>query len=142
MTPKLIIGLGNPGAEYENTYHNVGALAVEELAKTITEDATPVWKNHKKLFSYFSNLQSPISNLIFIRPLVFMNESGLAVKEALKKFNIMPEDLIVIHDDSDLAIGKFKISRGQSSAGHKGVQSIIGRLGTQEFERIKIGVRE
>jgi PTH1 family peptidyl-tRNA hydrolase len=142
MTPKLIIGLGNPGAEYENTYHNVGALAVEELAGASSEGRGLNWKTHKKIFSYLSNLQSPISNLIFIRSLVFMNESGLAAKEALKKFNAVPEDLIVIHDDSDLVLGEFKISRGQSSAGHKGVQSVIDHLGTSEFERIRIGIRE
>jgi len=138
----IILGLGNPGAEYEHTYHNAGALAVEQLAKAPGEGGEPRWKAHKKLFVYFSNLQPPTSNLIFIRPLVFMNESGLAAKEALKKFNAAPEDLAVIHDDSDLPLGEYKISRGQGSAGHKGVQSVIDHLGTSAFERIRIGIRE
>lgn len=138
---RLIIGLGNPGPEFENTYHNVGVLALEYLAKSPADGGKLEWKSHKKLFGY-SNFKLQTSNFVFIRPLTFMNESGLAAKEALKKFNAAPEDLIVIHDDSDLALGKFKIAGGQRSAGHKGVQSVIDHVGTQDFERVKIGIRE
>ncbi|MDE2019360.1 MAG: aminoacyl-tRNA hydrolase [Patescibacteria group bacterium] len=143
--PQIIIGLGNPGAEFENTYHNAGVLAVEHLAQKLENGEWRMengWKTHKKLFDYSSPLPARLPTLILIRPLTFMNESGLAAKEALKKFRAAPENLTIIHDDSDLALGEFKITRGQNSAGHKGVQSVIDHLGTKEFGRIKIGIRE
>ncbi len=141
---KIILGLGNPGAEFENTYHNAGALAVRYLANSLANDADLKWKTYKKLFSYVCvnpSMSHVACRMSLIVPLAFMNESGFATKEALKKFNAVPEDLTVIHDDSDLPLGEFKISRSQSSAGHKGVQSVIDFLGTKDFQRIRIGVR-
>lgn len=132
--PYLIIGLGNPGVEFENTYHNVGFLAVDAILAN-NEEPRP-WKTHKKLFSY-----ARARNLVFVKPLTFMNESGIAVKEALKKFGVPPEKLVVIHDESDLAIGNLKFSIGKNAAGHNGVQSIMNHIGTKEFQRIRIGVR-
>ncbi len=127
---RIFIGLGNPGKEYENTYHNAGLLAVDQLA-----DAP--FKKHKGLFEY-----TTAPDAVFIRPLTYMNESGSAAREALKKFNARAEDLTVIHDESDLPLGTFKVSKGRGAAGHKGVQSIIDALGTNEFTRIRIGIRD
>jgi peptidyl-tRNA hydrolase, PTH1 family len=145
---QLIIGLGNPGPEFENTYHNAGMMAVQYLANPLIKDGKPAWKTHKKLFSYARVEPSvplvpcPVSPVfILILPLTFMNESGLAAKEAIKKFNAAPEDLTVIHDDSDLPLGESKTSRNQGAAGHKGVQSVIDHIGTKDFKRIRIGVR-
>jgi PTH1 family peptidyl-tRNA hydrolase len=130
----LLVGLGNPGAEFEHTYHNVGFLALDAIAAE-TENA-PVWKAHRKLFSY-----AHAGEVVLVKPLTFMNESGIAVAEALKKFGADATELTVLHDESDLVVGDFKISIGKNAAGHRGVQSIIDHLGTNEFQRVRIGIR-
>lgn len=128
---KIFVGLGNPGEEYANTYHNVGWLALAKLTP-----ANLLFTTHKKLFKY-----AEADGTIFVWPLTFMNESGKAVREAIKKFKAKPEDLVVFQDDSDLTVGNYKISFARSSAGHKGVQSIIDALKTNAFERVRIGIR-
>ena len=127
---KIVVGLGNPGKEYDGTYHNVGTLAVRTIA------GEGGWKPYKKLFSYALR-----RNTAFVLPLIFMNESGRAVAEALKKFRAEPADLVVIHDESDLPLGACKISTGRGSAGHKGVQSVMDALGSKAFARVRIGIR-
>jgi peptidyl-tRNA hydrolase, PTH1 family len=128
---KIFVGLGNPGEEYANTYHNVGWLA---LVKLVPDDSPRA--SYKKLFEY-----AEADGVVFVWPLTFMNESGKAVREALKKFKAKPEDLVVFQDDSDLTVGNYKISFARSSAGHKGTQSIIDALKTNAFERVRIGIR-
>ncbi len=128
---KLVVGLGNPGPEFANTYHNAGALAVRAMAGGLA------WKSHKKLFSY----AAAADGTTFILPLVFMNESGRAVREAMKKFKAAPEDLTVIHDDSDLPLGAYKVSIGRGAAGHKGARSVMDALRSKDFTRIRIGIR-
>jgi peptidyl-tRNA hydrolase, PTH1 family len=93
-------------------------------------------KKYKEFFEYIEG-----DRVIFVWPLTYMNESGRAVREALKKFGTQPADLIVIHDDSDLTIGNYKLSFARSSAGHKGVQSVIDTLTTNAFTRVRIGIR-
>ncbi len=132
----LIIGLGNPGADYADTYHNAGTLALDMLATSLSDGKTPHWETHKKLFAYIK-----IHNWIFAKPLTFMNVSGAAVCEAARKFNIPPEHIIVLHDDSDLLLGTWKISRARGAAGHHGIESIVAALGTNDFTRIRIGIR-
>ncbi len=131
---KLIAGLGNPGEEYAETYHNVGIIALEETIKNLKDGAAP-----KKFRDIFINHKS--GGKIFLKPLCFMNESGGTLKTALKHFGIKPEDLLVIHDDSDIEIGNFKLSFGRNSGGHKGVESIIKSLRTKNFWRFRIGIR-
>jgi PTH1 family peptidyl-tRNA hydrolase len=139
---KLLVGLGNPDKEYENTYHNVGALMLVYMKKpqalnNLTKEVQEItWVKHKDLFEYVE-----ADDAIFVRPMTYMNESGKAVREAMKKFGAKPEDLTIIHDDSDIIIGNYKISFARSSAGHKGVQSIIDALKTNAFTRIRIGIR-
>lgn len=128
---KLIVGLGNPGAVYENTYHNAGALAVRAVA------GDPAWKTHKKLFSYAREGEN-----VFVVPLVFMNDAGRAVKEAAKKFKAAPADIVIIHDESDLPVGTYKISVGRGAAGHKGVRSVMDELHSSAFTRVRIGIRD
>ena len=125
----LVVGLGNPGKEYETTYHNVGVLALESLAPE-------KFKKYKDLFEY-----AETDATVFVRPLTYMNESGTAVRAALKNFKAKPASLVLIHDDSDIIVGEYKISFDRNSAGHKGVQSVIDALGTKEFSRIRIGIR-
>jgi PTH1 family peptidyl-tRNA hydrolase len=133
---KLVIGLGNPGTEFENTYHNVGFLALDAIIRKIGGNEIPAWKTQKKVFSYACE-----GKTVFIKPLTFMNESGVAVKEALKKFDVGVGEMLVIHDESDLYLGDFKISAGKNAAGHRGIQSIIDHVGSNEFQRVRIGIR-
>jgi PTH1 family peptidyl-tRNA hydrolase len=138
MEHTLIIGLGNPDPTLQNTYHNLGMLAVESLASDLSKEVKPVkFRANKGLFSY-----AKIGKQTFVKPLVFMNESGLAVKEAMRVFNAKPNNIVVIHDDSDITVGNVKYSSGGGSAGHKGISSIIQHINTNEFSRIRIGIRE
>lgn len=131
---KLIAGLGNPGTAYKNTYHNAGLLALGWLVKN-RGDVSP-WKKIGGLFEYAKS-----NNLILIKPLVFMNESGGAIALAKKYFKIPTENILIIHDDSDLEVGHFKVTFNKSSAGHKGVESVINALRGAGFWRMRIGVR-
>ncbi len=117
VKPRLIIGLGNPDKEYGKTYHNVGFLAINFLAEN---------SSARKL----------------IKSEVYMNESGGFVKKTIKKNNAKPEEVLIIHDDSDIKMGEYKLSFGRSSAGHRGVQSIIDSLKTKNFWRLRIGIRK
>ena len=114
---KLIIGLGNPGKEYQNTYHNVGHLFVGYLE------------------------EHPLAGIKSLRSDVFMNLSGNFVLRALKHNNAEPDELLIAHDDSDLPIGKYKIDYGRGSAGQKGVEDIQNALKTKDFWRLRIGIR-
>lgn len=116
---KLVIGLGNPGKEYENTYHNTGHLFVE----------------------YLLNGKWQIAHGKLLKSNAYMNASGAFVKKAIKKHDVKPEELIIAHDDSDIELGKFKLSFGRGSAGHKGVESVAKSLGTKNFWRLRIGIR-
>ncbi len=120
IKPRLIIGLGNPGKKYEKTYHNVGFLAIDCLDKCHASSTE------------CRSLKSDI----------YMNQSGLFVAKVLKKSNAKPKEILIVHDDSDIELGKYKLSFGRSSAGHKGVESVIQSLGTKNFWRLRIGIRK
>lgn len=129
-----IVGLGNPGRRYAKTRHNIGFMVVGEIAERYGIELTDKG-------SYMIGKGSIEGNsVILAEPLTFMNLSGLAVREAIRKPGIDPENLIVIHDDIDMETGKLKIRKRGSSGGHKGIQSIIENIGTKEFIRVKIGV--
>ena len=126
----IIIGLGNPGEKYKNTRHNIGFMAVDAFAK---DNNFPDFKLQKK-----SNaLVSEKENILLVEPQTFMNESGKAIKELSKNKNA---DIIVIHDDIDLPIGKIKIIKERGSAGHRGVESIIKNIGNDGLIRFRIGI--
>lgn len=129
---KLLIGLGNPGREYENTYHNVGRQAIRFLCPA-DSDFRPAAGGH---FEYCRT-----ANGILVRPATFMNESGQAARAALKYFRLQPKNMLVLHDDSDLPLGEWRLAFNRGAAGHHGVESIIKTLGTKEFGRLRIGVR-
>jgi len=115
---KLIVGLGNPGKQYENTRHNLGFWVVDMIKRD--------WRGMKK-------------DVIFFKNTAFINDSGADVKKTITLLKILLEDLLVIHDDFDLELGQFKLQFGHSSAGHRGVQSIIDELGAKDFWRLRIG---
>jgi len=128
---KAIIGLGNPDPQYLDTYHNAGYEIINSLA------------NQKELEeSYKDFCYSKDNQIILAKTLTFMNQSGSAVKNIVKFFDLTPEEIMIVHDDSDLEIGSQKISFGRNSAGHKGVQSIIDHLKTKDFWRFRIGIRK
>lgn len=131
---KLIVGLGNPGKEYERTYHNVGVMALEHIRRAL--EGTPYETNKRTRFAW-----SRGEGLVFVKPLTYMNEAGTPVALANKLFKVPPRALLVIHDESDLALGTYRISFDRGAAGHRGVQSVIDALGTKAFFRIRIGIR-
>jgi PTH1 family peptidyl-tRNA hydrolase len=133
---KLIVGLGNPGIEYQFTPHNLGFLAVDRIAND-----QGVEVRNRQCRALTARTKIGDQQVVLAKPETFMNLSGVAVRELLEKLEIRPEeDLIVIYDELDLPIGTLRIRERGSSAGHNGMKSIIGALGTQEFLRIRIGI--
>jgi len=128
----IIIGLGNPGEQYKNTRHNVGFLAVDEFAK---KNSFPDFELNKKS----NSLLSEENKILLAKPQTFMNESGKAVKAITKNCKVKSGDLVVIHDDVDLPVGKIKIVQERGSAGHKGVESVIKAISNKGLVRIRIG---
>jgi len=127
----IIVGLGNPGEQYKNTRHNVGFMAIDEFAE---KNNFPQFKLEKKS----NSLISEKDNILLVKPQTFMNNSGQAVATIRQNRNV--KNLIVIHDDIDLPLGKIKIVKERGSAGHKGVESIIKSIGNNELIRIRIGI--
>ena len=136
---KIIVGLGNPGENYKNSYHNTGFLFIEFLASRYSDDEVSKSQNFKNIKSF---AYARLGDLVFAKPTTFMNNSGKAVKEILRYFSASPSELLVAHDDSDIPFGKYKLSFGRGSAGHNGVESIIKSIGTMNFLRLRIGVRD
>ncbi len=132
---KLIIGLGNPGRIYAKNRHNVGFMCLNYFAKK-----HGIRLDKKQGLARTGSGQLAGSKVVLARPQTHMNQSGQSVGRLVKKFNIDPGDLMVIHDDLDLPLGKLRIRRGGSSGGHKGVDSIIAELGSRDFTRIRIGI--
>jgi len=150
----LLIGLGNPEIKYDNTRHNAGFMLLDKIQK-IWE--FPDFEFNKKFNAEISINILPLLNkervggevvgsednkILLIKPQTFMNLSGTAVKAILDFYKLSPDDILVIHDDIDISLGKYKIATDSSSAGHNGVQNIIDQLGTQKFRRIRIGAGE
>jgi PTH1 family peptidyl-tRNA hydrolase len=134
---KLIIGLGNPGKQYEKTRHNAGFMAIEELRK---KNDFPNFSLNKKFNAEISEGVLKNEKVILAKPQAFMNRSGQVVRTILDFYKLSANDIVVIHDDLDIDLGTYKISTDASAGGHNGVQSIIDSLGTQEFKRIRIGI--
>jgi len=134
----IIVGLGNPGQEYENTRHNTGRIAVESLAKKIGLDLNE-WKEDKKIKSETAKVKIGKNTALLVKPNTFMNKSGDAVKSLVKNKKAA-KTLVVAHDDLDIPFGKIKISFNKSAGGHKGVESIIKAIKTEGFIRMRIGI--
>ena len=137
---KLIIGLGNPGKEFENTRHNVGFLFVDKIAEKFNAAEFTYDKKLKAEISEFK-IENLKFKILLAKPQTFMNKSGDAVLALMKFFKIKPENILVVHDDIDILWSNFKFSFGRSSAGHKGVESIIKALKTKNFWRLRLGIQ-
>lgn len=131
----LIAGLGNPGSAYNNTRHNIGFRVAERAAERL---GAKIGK--KKFRSLCAEAVYSDEKLLIIKPQTFMNASGEALREAKEFYRITVEQIIVIYDELDLALGNIRITRGGGSAGHNGIRSIIASLGSGEFCRVRIGI--
>jgi PTH1 family peptidyl-tRNA hydrolase len=131
---KLIVGLGNPGRIYARNRHNVGFMCLNYFAKT-----QGIRLDKKQGQARIGTGVVASQDIIVARPQTFMNQSGESVRRLVKKFNINLDDLLVIHDDLDLLLGKIRIRRGGSSGGHKGIESIIADIDSKNFTRIRVG---
>jgi PTH1 family peptidyl-tRNA hydrolase len=133
---KLIVGLGNPGIEYQFTPHNVGFLAVDRIAGSLGVEV-----RNRQCRALTARAVIDGETVLLAKPETFMNLSGVSVRELVEEYQAKPEsDLIVIQDELDFPLGTLRIHTRRSSAGHNGIESIIGALGTQDFLRIRIGV--
>ena len=130
----LVVGLGNPGREYERTRHNVGWLVVDELARRLEGR----WR--EKFSGRLAEVRVDGLRLALLKPETFMNDSGRSVAAATRFFKIEPESLLVVHDDVDLEAGRLQARSGGGLAGHNGLRSLAQALGTQDFLRLRIGV--
>ncbi|MBS5114892.1 MAG: aminoacyl-tRNA hydrolase [Erysipelotrichaceae bacterium] len=132
---KLIVGLGNPGKEYENTRHNCGFMAIDYLAQDLG-----VTINQAKFKGLYAKIKVEGEDVILLKPQTYMNLSGESVSEVMKFFKIDKEDVLVIYDDLDLPVGKIRIRANGSAGGHNGIKSLIAHLNGQDFKRIRIGI--
>ena len=132
---KLIVGLGNPGRGYVNNRHNVGFVCLNHFARK-----QGIRFDKKRGKARIGTGEVAGSEVVIARPQTYMNLSGQSVSRLVKRFNINLSDLLAIHDDLDLPLGKIRIRRGGSSGGHKGIGSIITELGSQDFLRLRVGI--
>jgi PTH1 family peptidyl-tRNA hydrolase len=132
---KLIIGLGNPGKIYARNRHNVGFRSIDYLAKLYT-----IGTSRRQCHAQAGTGKISDIKVVLAKPATFVNQSGAAVSCLVHSHNVVPSDLIVIHDDLDLPLGKIRIRPEGSAGGHKGMQSIISALESEDFPRIKIGI--
>ena len=132
---RLIIGLGNPGIEYQFTPHNLGFLVVDRLAEAVR---ARVERPEGRCLTAHAELEGQA--VVLAKPLTYVNLSGLAVRELLWVLDLTPEALVVVSDDLAMPEGSLRIRRHGSAGGHHGLESIIGALGTQEFVRLRLGI--
>src|SRR5580658_6801847 len=136
MVEFLIVGLGNPGSEYENTPHNLGFMVIDRLAES---NAIRVSRKEKMSLVGLGAIKE--KDVALAKPQTFMNLSGPAVKGLLEKYELQPDRLIVVYDELDLPWGTLRIKPKGSAAGHKGIGSVIGALGTNVIMRVRLGIR-
>lgn len=135
----LIVGLGNPGKQYEKSRHNVGFMVLDQLAADLSGKKIK-WSINAKANAQYLKTEIESQPIELLKPQTFMNNSGAAVAYAAKNHNLDAADIIIIHDDLDLPLGEFKIQKNRGAAGHNGVQSVIDQLGTRDFIRVRIGI--
>ena len=132
---KIIAGLGNPGAEYAHTKHNVGFMLVDVLAEKL---GAASWK--EDFFSALTEVRIGGEKVFLVKPLTYMNNSGEALGPMLSYYKLDVDDLVVVHDDMDIPAGMVRIRKKGSSGGHNGIKSIIAHVGGEDFARVRIGI--
>lgn len=133
---KLIVGLGNPGAEYEMTRHNVGFWFADQISSKYSGSFTKETRFNAELSRVFINKK----DIRILKPLTFMNKSGQSVGEICRYFKIEPEEILVVHDELDLPPGIAKLKRGGGHGGHNGLRDIIAHLASKNFLRLRLGI--
>ncbi len=131
----LVVGLGNPGSEYADHRHNIGFMTVDHLARQA--DCTPF---RKKFSGVFTRAVLGRADAMLFKPMTYMNLSGSSVQPCAAFFKVEPSAIIVVHDELDLPFGSVRLKKGGGHAGHNGLRSILGRLGTPEFCRVRMGI--
>ncbi len=137
VQPSLIVGLGNPGAKYDRTRHNIGFEIIDALAKSYPGVALSENKRFQGLTGEF---RSGTERIVLLKPTTFMNNSGQAVRAVLDWYKLASESVLVVYDDMDLPTGKLRLRLSGSAGGHNGMKSIIAHLGTKEFPRLRVGI--
>ncbi len=132
---KLIVGLGNPGKEYEKTRHNVGFMVLERLSQEMN-----VSISNSKFKGEYVKFKYKGEDIILLKPMTYMNLSGESVIQVMNFFKLDVNDLLVIYDDLDMPVGKLRLRESGSAGGHNGIKSIIAHVGTQSFKRIRVGI--
>ena len=130
----VVVGLGNPGPEYRETRHNIGQRVVDALARQLKKGFHPESGSHVARATWRGD------TLYLVKPQAFMNVSGPAVRRVLHALGAGPDDVVLVHDDIDMALGKVRTRLKGSAGGHNGVKSIIASLGTEGIRRVKIGI--
>ncbi len=133
----LLVGLGNPGSEYENTRHNVGFMVIDRLASSSLTNSFSKWQ--KKFSGSLSQGIIAGQKVILLKPQTYMNKSGNAVVKTAQFYQINPENIIIFHDEADLALGKVRVRIGGNPAGHNGIKSVYDHMG-KEITRVRIGI--
>lgn len=133
---RMIVGLGNPGQKYEHTKHNVGFDTVQQLADSLDLQLT---KNEFSALTATTKING--EKVMLVKPLTYMNDSGRAVGDLMRYYQFEPEEIAVIQDDLDMPVGKLRLRTHGASGGHNGIKSIIAATGSQNFNRVKIGIQ-
>ena len=136
MKIKLIVGLGNPTAEYEHTRHNAGFWFLDELAW----QWKAAFKNEKKFFGDVARVARPEGDVWLLKPDTYMNLSGKAVQALANFYKIQPEEILVVHDELDIDCGAIRFKLGGGNGGHNGLKDIQAKLGTPQFYRLRLGI--
>ena len=131
----LIVGLGNPGRQYEHTRHNVGFMCIDELAR---RHGAPYWKNEANALTCPTTIGDIA--VLMVKPQTFMNLSGVSVARLSRNYRIEPDHILIIHDDLDIEIGQLRLKTEGGHAGHNGLRSLHAMLGTDEYSRIRCGI--
>jgi PTH1 family peptidyl-tRNA hydrolase len=134
---KAVVGLGNPGPQYRRTRHNLGVLAAErflERARARGQQLEPLFAEHALVYRVGEHL-------VVAKPLTYMNLSGLAVRELKERYNLVPQDFLIVYDDVMLPFGKLRARAHGGAGGHHGMESVIAALGTEEIPRLRLGIR-
>lgn len=137
ITPQLIVGLGNPGAKYDRTRHNVGFDVVDALSRSWQIGLS---ENRKFQGLFGEGIGPKATKIRLLKPLTYMNKSGQAIRAVLDWYKLPPESVLVVYDDMDLPVGKLRLRLSGSAGGHNGMKSTIAHLGTQSFPRLRIGI--
>lgn len=133
---KLIVGLGNPGKEFEITRHNAGWLCLDRFAAAEKLSSKKSSKLQAEIFDY----KVGRNKVVLAKPQTFMNNSGVSVNIMRNFFRVASKDIVVVHDDKDIPVGEIRVQTNRGAAGHNGIKSIIEQIGTQDFTRVRIGV--